>query len=154
MFKSTFNDNSISSGPISFHHFFSNQNQNMVIGYGLFTSTSGSNSLQVTWGHNIVANGWAGIYNPHPSPPLFSLTYNHNCGIISALFQLERSHHWTGKVFYRFACPWLKYFFFLRFYLTFLLQMNQERAGFNIFLLIVILQKFYSHNPSNRLGQS
>ena len=59
-----------------------------------------NSNYQMTQGHNIVANGWAGASNPlpHPNPTpnhsCHELTHPHNknCGIINARFlrfQLE-----------------------------------------------------------------
>ena len=52
-----------------------------------------SKKKQVTRGHNIVADGWAGASNlqPHPTPipntpPTHSHSLNNNCSIINARF--------------------------------------------------------------------
>ena len=76
---------------------------------------------QVTRGHNIVADGWAGASNPHPYPiPLPTLT--HTKSIKNArfpTFQLDDpgrtdgrtdgpTDRRTDKASYRVACPQLK----------------------------------------------
>ena len=40
---------------------------------------------QVTWGHNILANGWAGACNPIHPPPTHR--DNHNCSIANTRFR-------------------------------------------------------------------
>jgi len=76
---------------------------------------------QVTRGHNIVADGWAGASNPQPhpnptlnSPPTHTQTQCNNCSIMNARFshfQLERDGRTDGrtdKASYRVGCPQLK----------------------------------------------
>ena len=79
--------------------------------------------LQVTWGHNIVADGWAGTFNPqpHPNPPSppHTHTHNNNISILNArfcFFYLSVMDHQTNgpadvrmyKASYRVTYPQLK----------------------------------------------
>ena len=81
---------------------------------------------QVTRGHNIVADGWAGASNPQPHanlthschPLTHPYTHNNNCSIINtrfSRFKLKRDgptdgpmDRRTDKASYRVAYPQLK----------------------------------------------
>ena len=72
---------------------------------------------QVTPGHNIVADGWAGASKPHPHPNPHSPTHKHTQKVSKTLvFPLfdsitmtdGRTNGRTDKASYRVACPQLK----------------------------------------------
>ena len=71
-------------------------------------------SKQVTRGHNIVANGWAGASNPHPHPNPH--TQNISETLVFPLFDLIITNgqtdgwadRWMDKASYRVTCPQLK----------------------------------------------
>ena len=85
-----------------------------------------SKKEQVTRGHNIVADGWAGASNlqPYPNhtpnpPPTHSYTNNSYCSIINTRFSFfnlsvttsvtdEPTDQQTVKASYRVACPQLE----------------------------------------------
>ena len=64
--------------------------------FGVEFLKNGSEIKQVTQGHNIVADGWAGASNPQPHPNTTPLQHTHtytNCGIINARFSRFRLEH-------------------------------------------------------------
>ena len=74
-------------------------------------------SKQVTWGHNIVVDGWAGAANSHPHPtftqPSFQHRYIHKKLLKRSSYHFSTCVHGrtdgpTDKASYRVACPQLK----------------------------------------------
>ena len=67
---------------------------------------------QVTRGHNIVADGWAGASNPHTHPnppPTLKHTQKVSKMLVSPLFNsMTASNGRMDKASYRVACPQLK----------------------------------------------
>ena len=73
----------------------------------------------MTWGHNIVADGWAGASNPHPQsnpPPTLKPAQKVSKTFVFPLFDLITTDGRTDgptdgrtdKASYRVACPQLK----------------------------------------------
>ena len=66
---------------------------------------------QVTWGHSIVADGWAGASNPNcSSTPPFTCLQIHTlkCAFLQLSIRAWRTNQRTDEASYRVACPRLK----------------------------------------------
>ena len=64
---------------------------------------------QVTRGHNIVADEWAGAANPLPNTDTFTKSFqNTRFPTFRLPLMDQQTDRWTDKASYRVACPRLK----------------------------------------------